>query len=142
MAGKIPRKMSMGESPIIFFDGVCNLCNRSVQVILKNDKKNIFFFSSLQSDFAAEFFQEHNYKIRSDSIIFFNGKQFHEKSGAALRIAARLKFPFPLLGAGWILPPFIRNAVYGLIAKKRYSWFGRTESCMIPNPELSSRFLM
>lgn len=134
--------MKDGESPIIFFDGVCNLCNRSVQIVIKNDKKKVFKFSSLQSEFAKQFFTENNYSIKTDSIILFDQQGFHDKSEAALRIAAKLRFPFPLLVAGWILPAIIRDWIYSLIAKNRYKWFGRTESCMIPSPETRSRFLL
>ncbi len=134
--------MTGDESPIIFFDGVCNLCNRSVQIVIKNDKKKIFKFSSLQSDFAKQFFTENNYLVKSDSIILFDQQGFHEKSAAALKIATKLRFPFPLMVIGWIFPAFIRNGVYASIAKNRYKWFGRTDSCMIPSAETRSRFLL
>lgn len=126
---------------IIFFDGVCNLCNSSVQIVIKNDKKQIFQFSALQSEFAGSFFNLHNFKLITDSIVYWNGKHFYSRSNAALRIASRLRFPYPLLVAGFIVPAFIRNALYDVIARNRYKWFGRQESCMLPTPELKARFL-
>lgn len=133
--------MTEDNYPIVFFDGVCNLCNSSVQVIIRNDKNKIFRFASLQSDFTKQFLSEHHYQIKSDSIILFYGSKFYEKSSAALVIAKKLRFPFPLLLIFWIIPLPIRNWMYSLIAKNRYRWFGKQESCMIPEAGLKSRFL-
>ena len=123
--------MTEDNYPIVFFDGVCNLCNSSVQVIIRNDKNKIFRFASLQSDFTKQFLTKHQFKITSDSIILFYNSRFYEKSSAALIIAKNLRFPFPLLLIFWIIP----------IAKNRYRWFGKKEFCMIPEPGLKSRFL-
>lgn len=133
--------MTEDNYPIVFFDGVCNLCNSSVQVIIRNDKNKIFRFASLQSDFTKQFLSAHNYQIKSDSIILFYGSKFYERSSAALIIAKKLRFPFPLLLIFWIIPLPIRNWLYSLIAKNRYRWFGKQESCMIPEAGLKERFL-
>ena len=92
--------MTEDNYPIVFFDGVCNLCNSSVQVIIRNDKNKIFRFASLQSDFTKQFLTKHQFKITSDSIILFYNSRFYEKSSAAL------------------IP--IRNWMYSFIAKNRY----------------------
>jgi predicted DCC family thiol-disulfide oxidoreductase YuxK len=133
--------MSDKIKQIIFFDGVCNLCNASVQVVLKNDNKAIYHFASLQSDFAAEFFETHGYTPVTQSIILYNGKSFYTKSAAVLRVAGNLKFPFPLLLIFHIVPDFLRDPVYSFIAKNRYRLFGKQESCMIPQPQWKVRFL-
>jgi len=140
MAEQIPT-IRKPPQRIIFFDGVCNLCNWSVQTVIRNDKKNKFQFASLQSTFTANFFKQHNFHNTSDSIIYFNGDSFYEKSNAALRISKHLRFPYPVLIAFWIFPAFIRNAFYNWVARNRYKWFGKRESCMIPTSDLKSRFL-
>lgn len=133
--------MTDNKQRIVFFDGVCNLCNASVQTILKNDKQQLFYFASLQSEFAGQFFLEHQYQAPTATIIYFDGEMFYHKTGAVLRIARKLRFPFPLLYGLIIFPPFIRNGVYDFIAKYRYAWFGKTESCMMPKPQWKQRFL-
>lgn len=126
---------------IIFFDGYCNLCNRSVQLVIKNDRRNIFKFAPLQAEKTVFFLQEKKFQTNSDSILYWNKKQFYSESSAALRIAWHLKFPFPLLIIFYLVPAFLRNPVYRYIARNRYKWFGKQESCMIPSPELKSKFL-
>jgi len=133
--------MTSDNNPIVFFDGVCNLCNNSVQIIIRNDKNKNFRFASLQSDFTKQFFLEHQFQRKSDSIILYYESKFYHKSSAALLIAKNLRFPFPLLLIFWLVPAPIRNWVYSLIAKNRYRWFGKQDSCMIPAPGLKSRFL-
>ncbi len=141
MAEQIPILDIYNDKKIIFFDGVCNLCNSSIQLIIKNDKRNIFSFSSLQSQFAINFFFQHHYKRKTDSIIYWNGQRFYEQSTAALKICRHLKFPYPIFLTGWVIPVFIRNAIYAYIARNRYKWYGIQESCMVPSAELRSRFL-
>ena len=128
------------DRKIIFFDGVCNLCNRTVQTILKHDGKKQFYFSSLQSQFSAYFFTAHQYHP-GDSVIYWDGKKFYEESAAILRIASRMNFPYPLLAAGFILPPFLRDGIYQWISKHRYKWFGKRDTCMLPDPSVQNRFL-
>ncbi len=127
---------------IIFFDGVCNLCNNAVQFIIRRDSKNIFRFASLQSDFAREFLGE-NYPDNPefDTIIYFKDGRLLERSTAVLHICKKLKFPWPLLAAFLIVPRFIRDFFYRIISRNRYKWFGKKDQCMIPSPELKNRFL-
>jgi predicted DCC family thiol-disulfide oxidoreductase YuxK len=126
---------------ILFFDGVCNLCNASVQIMLKNDKKGYYQFASLQSDFATQFFKEKQYTPVAESLILFSNNRFYHKSDAALKVAGHLAFPYPLLSVLFIFPSFIRNPVYDFIARNRYKWFGKRESCMIPERKWVSRFI-
>lgn len=129
---------------IILFDGVCNLCNSSVQYVIKHDTLNMFLFAPIESITGQHIIEL--YKIdtsKTDSIILHhkNQKVFY-KSTAALKIAAQLGFPNNIFSLLLIIPPFIRNCVYDYIAKNRYKWFGEQEACMIPSPELKSKFLI
>lgn len=127
---------------LILFDGVCNLCNASVQFIIKRDKKGIFRFASLQSDFAQQLLENFDTpEPKTDSVIYICGNKLYTRSSAALRIAKKLNAPWPGLYVFIVIPPFIRNLIYDLIARNRYKWFGKKESCMVPGPELKSRFL-
>jgi predicted DCC family thiol-disulfide oxidoreductase YuxK len=129
-------------NPIIFFDGVCNLCNGAVQFTIERDTKNLFRFASLQSDFAKETLSPYGIDTdQKNSFILLENGKIYQQSTAALRVAKRLGAAWPLLYAFIILPPFIRNAVYGYIAKNRYKWFGKQESCWVPTPELKEKFL-
>lgn len=126
------------DNKIILFDGVCNLCNDAVNFVIKRDKTNIFKFATLQSEDAQAFgFNPDN----MNSIILIDGDKKYSKSTAALHIAKHLSGGFPLLYAFIILPKFFRDWIYDYIAKNRYKWFGKKESCMIPTPELQKKFL-
>ncbi|MCT8340258.1 thiol-disulfide oxidoreductase DCC family protein [Flavobacteriaceae bacterium TK19130] len=130
------------QHKIILFDGVCNLCNSSIIFIIKRDKYDVFRFAALQEGIGQALIAKHNIDTsKTDSIILVDGDTHYEKSSAALRIAKHLSGGWPLLSAFLILPKFIRNAVYDYIAKNRYKWFGKKESCMIPTPDLKSKFL-
>lgn len=130
------------QEQFILFDGVCNLCNSSVNFVIDRDTKNQFKFASLQSEFGQEQVQ----RLGEDpgqlnSIVLIEGDRFYRKSTAALRIARRLSGGWPLLFAFVIIPPFLRDMAYDFIAKNRYRWFGKEDTCRIPTPELSHRFL-
>ncbi|WP_282122306.1 thiol-disulfide oxidoreductase DCC family protein [Algibacter mikhailovii] len=129
---------------LILFDGVCNLCNNSVQYVIKHDNSDLFMFAALQSNTGKQIIE--TFKIdtsKMDSILLFNPKKNNitYKSSAALKVAFHLGFPTSLLSAFLIVPAFIRNWVYDFIAKNRYKWYGKKEACMIPTPELKSKFL-
>ncbi len=127
---------------IVLFDGVCNLCNASVQRIIRNDRRKRFYFASLQSPFGQQMLKKYGLDpTAADSLVFFCKGKPYQYSSAVLRICAYLDFPYPLLQIGWVVPPFLRNAVYRNIAKHRYRRYGRSESCMLPEPALKSRFL-
>jgi len=127
---------------IILFDGVCNLCNSSVNFVITHDPKNKFKFAALQSDVGASLIQKYGIDIsKTDSIILIDNQKAFVKSSAALRIAKYLNKGYPLLYGLMIVPNFIRNWVYDYIAKNRYKWYGKKDSCMIPTPELKEKFL-
>jgi predicted DCC family thiol-disulfide oxidoreductase YuxK len=132
----------MENKAIILFDGVCNFCDRSVQFVLRRDKKAYFNFASLQSEIGQNLLEK--YKIPKDKfeslVLIENDKAFLFSTGA-LRIARKLNGAWPLLYGFIIIPPFIRNFFYKLIANNRYRLFGKKEECMIPSPEWRSRFL-
>lgn len=133
----------MEDREIIFFDGVCNLCNGAVNFIIDRDRKKHFFFASLQSDLAREKLQHSKVDVsKLDSIVLMkkNG-ELKEKSSAVLHIARHLSGGWPLLYVFMILPVFLRDLVYDFIAANRYKWFGRRDECRIPTPELRQRFL-
>ena len=129
-------------SKIILFDGVCNLCNSSVQFIIKRDKRNQFLFASLQSAAGQQYLRRFGLPADTfNSFVLVEDDQCYTRSTAALRIARSLGGAWSLLYAFIVLPRFIRDAVYNLIARNRYKWFGKKEACWVPTPELKSKFL-
>ena len=130
------------DSPIILFDGVCNLCNQSVQFVIRHDPKSRFRFAALQSSTGELLLEKHqlNKEELLSVILVVDGKAY-DRSRAALEIARRLNGLWPLMYVFVIVPPFIRNFVYDWISRNRYRWFGRTDECMIPTPELKARFI-
>lgn len=132
----------MNSQKIILFDGVCNLCNSTVQKIIENDDKNQFKFASLQSEFGQKFLQKNDLSTEEfNSIILVEGENFYTRSDAALRIGKELKGIYKLSGILFVFPKFIRNAVYDWISRNRYKWFGKQESCWLPTPELQQKFI-
>lgn len=128
---------------IVLFDGVCNLCNSSIQRIIKNDPKRKFKFVALQSPTAQQLLGKdslHIQKMESLVLLTPRGKVF-SKTRAVLRIAIKLSFPYPLFGVLFIFPFFIRDPFYQWISLNRYKLFGKQNSCMIPTPELKDRFI-
>ncbi|GAB4236443.1 MAG: thiol-disulfide oxidoreductase DCC family protein [Ekhidna sp.] len=130
------------EYPVVFFDGVCNLCNGSVQFIIKRDRNKRFRFASLQSTFAQNTLPKtYTDTDNLQSFVLVKDGKILTRSTAALTIALHLKGLWPLLYGFIIIPPFIRNFVYSIIAKNRYRWFGKKDHCMIPSPETKDLFL-
>ena len=129
------------KAPVILFDGVCNLCSGAVKFIIKRDRKELFRFASLQSPFAKNLINEVGLKGRVDSIVLFLNGEVFIKSDAALTIARKMNFPWPLLYGFIVIPKGIRNLVYDYIARNRYQWFGKSDQCMVPTPEISKRFV-
>lgn len=132
----------MKKHSIILFDGVCNLCNSSVQFVIKHDKQKQFVFASLQSDAGQNLLKQYQLPTQNfNSFILIQNEKVFIKSTAALMVAKQLSGLTKLLYGFIIVPAFIRNAVYNFIAKNRYKWFGKKDSCMIPTPDLKARFL-
>ena len=132
----------MSEGPIILFDGVCNLCDHAVQFILARDRQQQFRFASLQSPAGMSLLDRFrpDAKNLSSMVLIADGVAY-TKSDAALRIAARLNGPWSVLKIFLIVPRPIRNWAYDVVAKHRYRWFGKNSACMMPSPELRSRFV-
>lgn len=131
------------DKKIILFDGVCNLCNASVQFVIKHDKKDIFRFVALQSDLGQEIIKYIGIDPdKTDSIILYEpGIAYYYKSTAALKIMKEMGGILSLSAVFLIIPPIIRNLVYDYIAKNRYKWYGKRDNCMIPTAELKAKFL-
>ena len=132
----------MDKKAIILFDGVCNLCNSSVQFVIQHDRSDKFLFAALQSQTGQALLEKYNLPQQGfDSFVLIQNEKVFLKSTAALHVAKQLNGPTKLLYGFIIVPAFIRNAVYNFIAKNRYKWFGKKDSCMMPTPTLQSRFL-
>lgn len=126
---------------IVLFDGVCNLCNGAVRFIIDRDPAGRFRFASLQSSAARAVLGASAVEDPlPDSIVLVASGRVTTRSTAILRIARGLKFPWPLLYAFIVIPRRLRDAVYDVVARNRYRWFGRREVCMVPTPELRERF--
>ena len=128
---------------IILFDGVCNLCEASVQFVIKYDKKDVFRFVALQSELGKEIIKHIGLDIKNiDSVILYEpGIAYNYKSAAALEIAKNLGGFFHLGTVFKLIPNGLRNLLYDYIAKNRYQWYGKKESCLVPTIELKSKFL-
>ena len=132
------------QGSIVFFDGVCNLCNGTVRFVVERDKHAYFRFASIQSDAGAEIMRKHGLEAPHGdptSIVVIEDDRAYQRSTAALHMVRHLTFPWKLGYAFIIVPRFIRDAVYNFIARHRYEWFGRRDVCMVPTPELRARFL-
>jgi predicted DCC family thiol-disulfide oxidoreductase YuxK len=127
-------------NPVLYFDGICNLCNSTVQFIIKHDKQKQFRFAPLQSSSGQKVLSEIGGNAPDSVILQYQGK-YYSKSDAALRVLKLLGGVWQMGAIGYMLPHFFRNMVYDWIAKNRYNWFGKQNECMIPTPELKARFL-
>ena len=128
---------------IILFDGVCHLCNASVEFVIQHDKKDIFRFVTLQSNLGTAIIKHIGIDSKNiDSIILYEpGVAYYYKSTAALEIAKDLSGLFHYASLFRIIPTFLRNPIYDYVANNRYKWYGKQDSCMIPKPEMENRFL-
>ncbi|MCM3717610.1 thiol-disulfide oxidoreductase DCC family protein [Fictibacillus phosphorivorans] len=131
-----------GYPAVLLFDGVCNLCNSSVQFILKNEKKPDLAFAAIQSEAGKKLLA--HYKMdpnETNSVILIANNHVYTESDAVLKVTHHLKFPYSLGKVLFVIPKAIRNFFYKKVALNRYKWFGKRESCMIPTPERKKRFL-
>jgi len=126
---------------IVLFDGECNFCDASVQFIIKRDPKGYFQFAALQSDVGKVLTQQYAVPDTLDSILVIDQHTVYNSSDAALHITKHLNGLWTVLYVLKVIPKTIRDVVYKLIAKNRYAWFGKKDSCMIPSPEIRNRFL-
>ena len=134
--------MDVPDKPIILFDGVCNYCNSMVNFIIRQDTGKKFVFAALQSDTGQKLLKQYNLPTNDlDSFVLIDEGKAYQRSTAALKLYNKLPWYWKWVQIFWIIPAFIRDAVYNFIAKNRYKWFGKKEECMIPTPELKARFL-
>lgn len=133
----------MEHKKIILFDGVCNLCNAAVLFVIKRDKKDIFRYAALQSEIGLKLTKERGINTKEvDSIVLIEpGVAYYTKSTAALKIAGHFGGIWKLVSVLQWLPGGFRNWVYDYVAANRYKWYGKKDQCMIPTPELKSKFL-
>ena len=126
---------------IILFDGDCNLCNQSVQFIIKWDPKGYFKFASRQSNIGIQLLNQYNISETIDSVVLIDNNKAYTESDAILNICRHLKGSCKLFFILFIIPKPIRNLYYKKIAENRYNWFGKQKQCLIPNPDIKKRFL-
>lgn len=131
------------ENPVIFFDGVCNLCNSAVNFVIDHDPKRAFRFAALQSEAARNLLGPEKAKAQStlSTVLLVEGGLISTRSTAALRVARRLGFPWNALYIFTLVPTPLRDWVYNVVADHRYRWFGKRETCRVPTPELKRLFL-
>jgi predicted DCC family thiol-disulfide oxidoreductase YuxK len=126
---------------IILFDGICNLCNSGVQFIIKRDSNGHFKFASIQSETGQRLLKKHGISNKIDSIVVIENEKIYIKSDAALHISKYLDGYWKYLILLKVLPAAFRDFLYDIVAKNRYKWFGKKESCMLPALETKARFL-
>ncbi len=130
------------KHPVVLFDGVCNLCESSVQFLIKHDPEGLFRFAPLQSAVAETLLAEHEIDPTDlESVVLVEADEIFVKSDAVVRIADHLGGRYRLLSPFGVLPKRLRNASYDFVADRRYGWFGKKEQCMMPTPDIRSRFL-
>ncbi|MCC6463224.1 MAG: thiol-disulfide oxidoreductase DCC family protein [Saprospiraceae bacterium] len=128
--------------PVLLFDGVCNLCNASVQWILAHDKTGRFRFAALQSDAGQALLARFGLEQENfDTVVLVEGEQIFTRSDAALEVLRRVGSPWSWLSVLRWMPRPLRDRVYNWIARNRYRWFGRQQECWLPQPEWKARFL-
>ncbi len=129
-------------APIILFDGVCNFCAWSVRFVIERDSRGLIRFTSLQSEAGKALLRQHGLdENQSDSFVFIEGGRAFTESTAALRVCKHLRWPWRWLRVCLMLPKFLRDPFYRVIAQNRYRWFGKSDSCLVPSPEIRARFL-
>lgn len=130
------------ERAIVLFDGVCNFCNASVNFLIDRDPEARFVFGALQSEEGLAALKDHGLEDGYfDSIVLIDGEKVLTASDAVLEISGHMTGAWPMLRVFRIVPRFIRDAVYNWIARNRYAWFGKQDTCRIPTPEYRARFL-
>ncbi|WP_044022361.1 thiol-disulfide oxidoreductase DCC family protein [Bacillus sp. SG-1] len=126
---------------VILFDGVCNLCNSIVQFVIKRDKNAYYQFASQQSTKGKALMEKHHIDPATDSIILIEQDRAYMKSTAAVKVCRNLDGIWKVFYFGIIIPKAFRDYLYDYIAKNRYKWFGRRDTCMLPGPEMKKRFI-
>lgn len=134
--------MESTNHPVILFDGVCNLCNTFVDFVIRRDPEGVYRFASLQSALGQE--KTRNCQLMNtgaDSVILVEHDQCYVRSTAVLRIIRKLRFPWPLGYMFIVVPEELRDWIYDMVAKNRYRWFGKRDTCRLPTAQEQARFL-
>ena len=130
------------EDPVLLFDGVCNLCDGSVQFILRHEKNSDLKFAAIQSEAGQKLLSQNSIDPEQiDSVILVKGGKVYTESDAVLNATKFLRFPYSLCNVLLVVPKPVRNFFYKKVASNRYRWFGKRDSCMMPTPNLKNRFL-
>jgi predicted DCC family thiol-disulfide oxidoreductase YuxK len=133
------------NAPVLLYDGVCGLCNKAVQTVLKHDRRGEMRFAALQSEYGRAVLGRHPELEGTDSVVFVErgpgGERVHVRSAAALRVAAYLGGPWQLFRAARLIPAPVRDFFYNLVARYRYRFFGKHDTCLLPPPEARARFM-
>jgi predicted DCC family thiol-disulfide oxidoreductase YuxK len=133
--------VASGEA-VLLFDGVCNLCNGLVAFLIPRDPDGQLQFAALQSDAGQALLARHGLPTEGfDSFVLVEGEQLYTKSDAAIRVAELLGWPYRAARVGRLLPSGLRDSLYDIVANNRYDWFGRKDQCMVPDENVSDRFL-
>jgi predicted DCC family thiol-disulfide oxidoreductase YuxK len=140
-AGQTERTTTTLEQPILFFDGMCGLCNSSVDFVMKRDTRDVFRYAPLQGETAAEHLSQSD-REDLDSVVLKTRDGLYRHSSAIVRILWKLPGVWPVLGTLlWVIPRPLRNFGYRVVAKNRYRFFGKKETCRLPKPEEIGRLL-
>ncbi len=132
----------MNDHPIIIFDGICNLCNGAINFVIRQDTKNKFRFATLQSPAGELLLKKfHLPHLDAGSFVLIDKGKAYQQSTAALRVMNYLPWYWKEVQIFRIVPAFLRNSIYDFIAQNRYQWFGKKAACMVPTPDIKSRFL-
>jgi predicted DCC family thiol-disulfide oxidoreductase YuxK len=133
----------MNTAPTILFDGVCNFCNGAVNFVIKRDKKAVIKFAALQSTAGMQLLQQFNLPTTDmKSFVFIENGIAYTQSTAAIKVCKYLNGGWPLCKIFMLVPKFIRDGLYNWVAKNRYKWFGQKDTCMLPTPDVRTRFLL
>lgn len=141
-ATQVPAADVTADKTVVLFDGVCNFCNATINFLIDRDPTDRFRFAAQQSNIGQKVMQQHGLTdlMLNTIIVLDNGKMLTE-SGGALRLARYMPFPWRLLSWLAIVPPFLRNWGYRLVAKNRYKMLGQADACRMPTPEIRAKFL-
>lgn len=142
MEAALPAKdaIDLDTTSVLFFDGVCNLCNRTVDFLIRRDKKRVLRYAPLQGEAAQQMLKPEMIEALP-SVVFVDKTGAYQRSAAVLRAVAKLGGLWPAVKVLLIIPRPLRDGVYNWIAKNRYKWFGKRDSCRLPTPEERSTFL-
>ena len=138
----VNHKPATASHPVVLFDGVCNMCNASVNYIIDHDPAAQFRFASLQSDEGTQHAAEHGIEANKlSSMVLIEQDKAYTRSSAVLRVCRRLRGPAKLLWPFIVVPAFLRDPIYRFVANRRYKWFGKRDACRLPTEEDRARFL-